>query len=1401
MMKSSNIMSSTSNNPNRNLLSGSMLNVEQSYSPNHISMNPLMHFDEIKKPMSAEQNLERLFNLSPIEIRDDFEDKLCRCYLLVQNQIVGKSPNQIQEELSRICRENPPDRDHEIVYGIVISMLLDFYNTNKLFLAIIPSIRDGSVHLCNCLNQILSEKFSKLHDHARQCLLLLCKELLRNPMQNIEIIFYNLMRNIVSGDISNRNLALCETILDILIEHRPAYENNILLIQYSLFKFLRLIADHANPSHQRLLIKEIRFCNHWLTERFSDLIPLGRDLIRLLQQVSRITEFEQLWRKILTNPTSLSPKFSLVQMLKTRTNRRFIRLLITFDIEKKLNFLVSQVRLGSQRRYQEWFQKQYFSTSENQMLRSDLIRFICNSIHPSNEIIASDLMPRWAMIGWIINTCSIQCTLANCRLALFYDWLMFDVNDVNNNLIMDLEPGLLVMYFSLKGYTSLTNALLDFICRIPNEFYPPLVNQIKMGFSNSIRFLLEKRVVPNLSFMFDPNKIDQNVKQLLIKYYPEFQSFAENINMTNMLVGQQNLVSNSNSYPPMIVQSQTNLIPNGHFLSQQQKSTNVLNQTHPATLIGGIPGLNMTFDSETSKHLGSTSIQSTFSDDEDESIGNDGQIKVPPIKKFKKNMIPSTNSSQPISSLKQPRPNRLPSFSSGNNNVKSNVTIGSTSTMITPQTLASNLSNINYKTSNVSPVKTIATNNQNASEYIANILNSTVMNISSANNNCGPVQHPPQSSHHQQDINSTHYVVTNTVPVIVTSDEFKNGNLKTDVKHVNGMTTVTSVFDSASPIVSSLDSGTISSEVLIIDDISQDSVLSSSSLDSSLQYRSFTVPLTSDHDVIVSDQLEFQKSVNEEELIQNIESIKDETIKKHLMLFHNKRSDIEIENFFEILSKYEKDTESEEFKSIVVKVLGQIFSKHLNKRLIPVDYSLSLLNWLQPDEQLLKESIWPPVRVMLSYLLTFHDKTDSSREASDSSENEDNEDSDKKNDLQKNESNEKMPILREILTTIYNQNESFGHLLLLYLRNIGKTKSLGIYCNLMRSLRKKPHETCVKDLQICANHDYFVMFLLIPVAIKAIPSLSNSNLKLLNLILTYADFNAIHYLCFGIMGEKFSLFQKDSLQDILVNLSNYDHIQQSFFWDLLKAHEFPIEIYISLAKQIENGNNQFLINHIVQSFKCLEPTSHYFKLLINRDQHKIIDLFIVNILMFWVKKHEEKLSDIIANYVSSIISSPTKRNKRTTNNVSKNHMNKITNIENLLYYLEEIRKKLLPEKTNDFFGQERLMFVILDQLKQICTSQQKIKYAELFVNVPDDNDNGISKNTATIKRNISSSSSSMPSQTSNSLNKKGKKALASNSGNNNSETESDSSEEEEPPKIVKASLRNKKRKPQAFDSD
>jgi integrator complex subunit 3 len=37
---------------------------------------------------------------------------------------------------------------------------------------------------------------------------------------------------------------------------------------------------------------------------------IGRDLVRLLQYVARIPEFEGIWRDIFQNPTNLSPTFT-----------------------------------------------------------------------------------------------------------------------------------------------------------------------------------------------------------------------------------------------------------------------------------------------------------------------------------------------------------------------------------------------------------------------------------------------------------------------------------------------------------------------------------------------------------------------------------------------------------------------------------------------------------------------------------------------------------------------------------------------------------------------------------------------------------------------------------------------------------------------------------------------------------------------------------------------------------------------------------------------------------------------------------------------------------------------------------------------------------------------------------
>ena len=74
---------------------------------------------------------------------------------------------------------------------------------------------------------------------------------------------------------------------------------------------------------------------------------------------------------------------------------------------------------------------QFLNTPESQTLRCDLIRFIIGCIHPSNEVLCSDIIPRWAVIGWLLSSCTSPIATANCKLALFYDWLFFSGENDN----------------------------------------------------------------------------------------------------------------------------------------------------------------------------------------------------------------------------------------------------------------------------------------------------------------------------------------------------------------------------------------------------------------------------------------------------------------------------------------------------------------------------------------------------------------------------------------------------------------------------------------------------------------------------------------------------------------------------------------------------------------------------------------------------------------------------------------------------------------------------------------------------------------------------------------------------------------------------------------------------------
>ena len=143
---------------------------------------------------------------------------------------------------------------------------------------------------------------------------------------------------------SAKNLYLIESLLDTFQECRSWLEKYPVLLASVVYTFLRLLEDHHGPNLQTLRQKEINFLINVIRERFSDCLVIGRDFVRLLQNVARIPEFDQLWRDMFLAPKNLCPNFTgITQLMQTRTSRRFLQSRLTPDMERKLVFMTGQV--------------------------------------------------------------------------------------------------------------------------------------------------------------------------------------------------------------------------------------------------------------------------------------------------------------------------------------------------------------------------------------------------------------------------------------------------------------------------------------------------------------------------------------------------------------------------------------------------------------------------------------------------------------------------------------------------------------------------------------------------------------------------------------------------------------------------------------------------------------------------------------------------------------------------------------------------------------------------------------------------------------------------------------------------------------------------------------------------
>ncbi|ESP00345.1 hypothetical protein LOTGIDRAFT_140883 [Lottia gigantea] len=511
----------------------------------------------------------RLSSLSVLETRDELEEKLDKCYKCVTNLLNGLSEREANDALNAYISKGAGQHE-EVQLGLLFSILVDSKTAVKCYRDMTLTSRDGLNIVLLKTNTIIYEKWLRLADSVRTQILWLIRELIKNNVPGADSVCFILLRQISGGDISTKNVYLCESTVDMFYENKSWLEKQTGLIPSVVYTFLRVMIDHNLPSLATVRQKETDLCILLLREKFVECMVIGRDLVRLLQNVSRIPEFEKLWFDLMKNPTAISPQFTgLLQLFQIRTSRKYLVSRLTPDMENKLVFLITKVKFGQQKRYQDWFQRQYLSTPESQTLRCDLIRYICAVFHPSNELLCSDIIPRWAVIGWLLTTCTSPVALSIAKLALFYDWYFFEPE---KDSIMNIEPAILVMYHSMRPHPAITATLLDFIARTYNNFCPMLMNQVKQGIKLSLQTIVNKRVLPSLSPLFDNSKLDKELRMLLQETFPEFCSVEvkdevnklEPIDVDNSN-GENHLDNNSSEIPDARFSDDEDDIPIGRL--------------------------------------------------------------------------------------------------------------------------------------------------------------------------------------------------------------------------------------------------------------------------------------------------------------------------------------------------------------------------------------------------------------------------------------------------------------------------------------------------------------------------------------------------------------------------------------------------------------------------------------------------------------------------------------------------------------------------------------------------------------------------------------------------------------------------------------------------------------------
>ncbi|CAH8582179.1 unnamed protein product [Schistosoma bovis] len=444
---------------------------------------------------------------------------------LIPLQSAGKFVKKLRESEANVvdsqANRSGSDEDQRALQAGLLYLALTEPDPRHSFCTdIVLTSRDNLTYVLSEMTRLVAETWPKMTQSVRCNLISLLGEFISTKTASVEVLMLHVYRRMTTGDISPQNLWLIDSMADLLEKNKDwlgSLERQPFLLPLTVYTLLRLIPDHhlspqqaslvtSNPSVHlsKLRQKELVLVEELVRKNFDRCAQIGRDFIRLLHGVARLEPMKRLWDDILQNISSLSSHFSSpAEILEITTPQCFTQTLIPHEMEQWVRWMMKNVHCVPRvpvHRYQDFFQRKFFSTPESQSLRVCLLRYVVTYFYPDNEMLASTLIPRWNVVSWILSQSTCPVATVNAKLALFYDWLFFKPNDC----IMNLEPALLAIMNHLNPRSQLIAfSLVDFLIKIVGTYYPPMTERIVMGVRSGLEEMIRLGVVKSIAPLFE----------------------------------------------------------------------------------------------------------------------------------------------------------------------------------------------------------------------------------------------------------------------------------------------------------------------------------------------------------------------------------------------------------------------------------------------------------------------------------------------------------------------------------------------------------------------------------------------------------------------------------------------------------------------------------------------------------------------------------------------------------------------------------------------------------------------------------------------------------------------------------------------------------------------------------